>query len=84
MGESYRPIIECGSTATWEDEEEKVRFWHALIWHPTISASSAAFISGVSGSWTKHMLGFTYNPLTMSDIKAYKAYKAFNEETQVC
>ena len=20
--------------ATWEDEEEKVRFWHGLIWYP--------------------------------------------------
>ena len=36
--------------ASWENEEEKVRFQHALNWHLTTSASSAGSTSVASGA----------------------------------
>ena len=27
---------------TWEDEEAKLRFMHALVWHPATSVTTAA------------------------------------------
>ena len=59
--------------ATWENEE-KVRFQCALVWHPTTSASSAPSTSAVLGVQKQTKLGFAYNAPVRLGTKACKAF----------
>ena len=59
--------------ATWEDEEEKVRFRHALVWHPVTSASSADSTSVVSVAKKQPKQAFTYTAPVRTVTKACKA-----------
>ena len=56
--------------ASWENEEEKVRFRHPLVWHLATSASSAPSTSVVSGAQKQPKLGFAYNALARPGMKA--------------
>ena len=43
--------------ATWQDEDVKLTFQHALIWHPVTSASAAVlYYQSVMYKATKHLL----------------------------
>ena len=60
--------------ASWENEEEKVRFQHALVWHLATLASSARSTSAVSCAQKQAKLSFAYNGPVRPGMKACNAF----------
>ena len=60
--------------ATWEEEEENIRFWYALIWYPSVSAFAASSTSVALSTRKQQKLGFAYSALARPGMKACKAF----------
>ena len=58
--------------AIWEQEEKKIRYWCALVWHPATSASTVPSTSVASSTRKQPNMGFTYNAPTRPGNKVCK------------
>ena len=59
--------------ATWQDEE-KLRFRCAIVWHPATSSSATSSATRPSGGWKTHKAESEYNAPARPGTKACEAY----------